>query len=230
MLPENRAFLIRGDDGQEYGPVDLGELREWVQENRAGVGTAVRLDEPNAPWETWQTYPEVGRPGGGSPRHQWPVPAFGDDDRPLGTAHPCFDFRLYSQQFHGFPNPLRRHDLLPAGLGDAVHADAGATACYRLPGGGALCHVGKRHCLLRPGTLYGRISRPAWTDTGEGHLASSRRRYPWPETIAGLRSLVRGFVFSFSFYFYGIPFFYAFFNPERRAAHDFIAGTYVVNA
>src|SRR5271155_2215249 len=59
MLPENHAFLIRGDDGQEYGPVDLGALRAWVRENRAGLGTEVRRDEPGASWHPWQNYPEL---------------------------------------------------------------------------------------------------------------------------------------------------------------------------
>jgi uncharacterized RDD family membrane protein YckC len=59
MLPENRFFMIRGEDGQEYGPVELHELREWVQENRAGLGSQVRLDEPGAPWHPWQNYPEL---------------------------------------------------------------------------------------------------------------------------------------------------------------------------
>ena len=59
MLPENRSFMIRGDDGLEYGPVELDELREWVRENRAGLGTDARLDEPGAPWHPWQNYPEL---------------------------------------------------------------------------------------------------------------------------------------------------------------------------
>ncbi len=59
MLRENRSFWVRGDDDQEYGPVDLEELREWVRENRAGLGTDVRRDEPDAPWHPWQNYPEL---------------------------------------------------------------------------------------------------------------------------------------------------------------------------
>jgi uncharacterized RDD family membrane protein YckC len=51
--------MIRGEDGHEYGPVALDELREWVQENRAGIGSDVRLDEPGAPWHPWQSYPEL---------------------------------------------------------------------------------------------------------------------------------------------------------------------------
>lgn len=51
--------MIRGEDGQEYGPVEMDELREWVRENRAGLGTEVRLDEPGASWQPWQSYPEL---------------------------------------------------------------------------------------------------------------------------------------------------------------------------
>ncbi|HEX4140365.1 MAG TPA: hypothetical protein VHY09_08465, partial [Candidatus Methylacidiphilales bacterium] len=51
--------MIRGDDGVEYGPVELEELREWVQENRAGIGTEVRRDEPGARWLPWQNFPEL---------------------------------------------------------------------------------------------------------------------------------------------------------------------------
>ena len=39
--------------------IDLDELREWVQENRAGLGTEVRVDESNSLWQPWQYYPEL---------------------------------------------------------------------------------------------------------------------------------------------------------------------------
>src|SRR5271156_5698487 len=57
--PPPPAFIVRGDDGEEYGPVDLAELREWVRENRAGLGTVVRSDRPDASWQPWQNYPEL---------------------------------------------------------------------------------------------------------------------------------------------------------------------------
>ncbi|MCE0499266.1 MAG: RDD family protein [Methylacidiphilales bacterium] len=59
MSLEKREFLIRGEDGKEYGPAGLEELREWVRENRAGLGSFVRLDESGANWEPWQHYPEL---------------------------------------------------------------------------------------------------------------------------------------------------------------------------
>jgi uncharacterized RDD family membrane protein YckC len=43
------------------------------------------------------------------------------------------------------------------------------------------------------------------------------------------KALLRAFIYSVSvYYFYGIPLFYAFLNPQRRALHDIAAGTYVV--
>ncbi len=42
--------------------------------------------------------------------------------------------------------------------------------------------------------------------------------------------LLRTVVLLFSIYLFFIPLTYAFFNPQRRALHDFIAGTYVVEA
>src|SRR5271154_1379240 len=59
MMPDNRTFLIRGDDGQEYGPADLTELRDWVHENRVGLGTDVRIDEPGTIWHPWHEFPEL---------------------------------------------------------------------------------------------------------------------------------------------------------------------------
>ena len=59
MLPENPMFFVRGEDGVEYGPVDLAELREWVAENRAGIGTEVKRPEPGSVWEPWQNFPEL---------------------------------------------------------------------------------------------------------------------------------------------------------------------------
>jgi uncharacterized RDD family membrane protein YckC len=45
-----------------------------------------------------------------------------------------------------------------------------------------------------------------------------------------MKSFLRALVLIFSMSLFFIPFAYAFFNPQRRALHDFIAGTYVVEA
>ena len=49
---------MRGDDGVEYGPVEQEELREWLLENRVGLGTAARL-EGGEDWRRWQDFPEL---------------------------------------------------------------------------------------------------------------------------------------------------------------------------
>jgi uncharacterized RDD family membrane protein YckC len=45
-----------------------------------------------------------------------------------------------------------------------------------------------------------------------------------------LKCLLRTLVLIFSINLFFIPLTYAFFNPQRRALHDFIAGTYVIEA
>ncbi len=45
-----------------------------------------------------------------------------------------------------------------------------------------------------------------------------------------VKSVVRAIVMVISTNFLFLPMFYAFFNPARRAAHDLVAGTYVVEA
>jgi uncharacterized RDD family membrane protein YckC len=58
-MSDNDGYWVRGEDGEEYGPVELPELREWVGENRIGLGTEVRLDAPDGLWRPWQFYPEL---------------------------------------------------------------------------------------------------------------------------------------------------------------------------
>jgi uncharacterized RDD family membrane protein YckC len=52
-------FWIMGDDHEEYGPVDIDELREWLMENRVGIDTPVRIGGIQSDWRPWQTYPEL---------------------------------------------------------------------------------------------------------------------------------------------------------------------------
>jgi uncharacterized RDD family membrane protein YckC len=45
-----------------------------------------------------------------------------------------------------------------------------------------------------------------------------------------IKAALRGLVFVLSVYALGIPFICVFLNPQRRAPHDFVAGTWVVRA
>ncbi len=50
-------YYIRGEDGEEYGPIEREELLSWVKEDRVGPGTPVRLEE--GPWKRWENFVEL---------------------------------------------------------------------------------------------------------------------------------------------------------------------------
>lgn len=50
-------FLVLGENGHEYGPIDADQLRRWVQEGRAGAATRVRREGTNE-WTALQAIPE----------------------------------------------------------------------------------------------------------------------------------------------------------------------------
>jgi len=229
MLPENHSFLIRGDDGQEYGPVDLEELRDWVQENRAGLGTEVRLDEPGAPWHPWQTYPElvallaevhVTSPVPGQP---------GLVIAPVGRRILAFalDLVLISilvtpifitlalvclpDWFVQYVVATSQPPFSPPDLPQSAKVTASLISDLVL----ALYFTGFH-------AAHGKT--PAKASLRLRVVDQSGQK---PGIIkALLRSLA--LIFSMSLFF--LPLTYAFFNPQRRALHDFIAGTYVVEA
>ncbi len=59
IIPVNSevTYWIRGEDLEVYGPVTLGELKSWVEEDRAGNGTWVRKEVGD--WSLWESYPEL---------------------------------------------------------------------------------------------------------------------------------------------------------------------------
>jgi uncharacterized RDD family membrane protein YckC len=229
MLPENRSFFIRGDDGEEYGPVDLAELRDWVRENRAGIGTEVRRDQPDGTWNSWQTYPELiallaevavttavpGAPGLALAPFGRRVLAFGLDmiliSVPLMiiclTLALAFAPDLYVQAFM----QSSEHPFQPMELPDDANliADLIYDTLLALYFAGFLAAHGQT-----PGKAVFRLRvvDQAGQKPGVG------------------KCLVRALILVLSTGFLFIPIAYAFFNPQRRALHDYIAGTYVVEA
>jgi len=65
-------YKIIGGDGNEYGPVDREQIRQWIQDGRAGAHTKV-LAEGTTDWKTLGEVPELaallgpGTPGGAPP-------------------------------------------------------------------------------------------------------------------------------------------------------------------
>jgi uncharacterized RDD family membrane protein YckC len=229
MLPEHPSFLIRGEDGQEYGPVDLDELRDWVQENRAGLGTEVCRDEPGATWQPWQNHPELvallAEVNGTSPGPSEP----GMVMAPMGKrilacvmdlilssilTSPIFYVFLtlkapdWQEQFtqmllqpnNPIPEPLYFYVM-------TCNAISYLVLTIYLAGFHAAHGRTPGKSMLRLRVVDENGQKPIL-----------------------LKSLLRGLICVMSFYLYGLPLAYAFFNPQRRALHDVMAGTYVVEA
>jgi uncharacterized RDD family membrane protein YckC len=229
MLPENRAFFIRGDDGQEYGPVERDELREWVQENRAGLGTAVRRDEPGSAWNPWQNYPELVAllaevQGTGSVLVGPP----GMVIAPIWRRVVAWFMDLILLSFLFFPIKGVLDHFLPtdAILQAAMSASALQTMSPELLHQVLAFELITNACLI----LYLTGFHAAHGKTPAKAILRIRVVDQNGQKPTLLKALIRavGLICSINLFF--IPLMYAFFNPQKRTAHDFIAGTYVVNA
>ncbi len=228
MFPENKSFLIRGDDGLEYGPVDLEELREWVQENRAGVGTEVRLDEEGSSWHPWQSFPELVALSAEAHAAS-PSPAqLGLVIAPAGrrVAALMADLILVSILFVPIVNVLAL--FLPM---DAItQAALNPTALQNLPektlhqflAFQMISNMGLALYLTGFVAAHGQTPGKAIMRI---RVVEENGRKP---TL--LNSFLRAVVLILSMGLFFLPLAFALFNPQRRAVHDLIAGTYVVDA
>jgi uncharacterized RDD family membrane protein YckC len=229
MLPEKNSFWIRGDDGQEYGPVDRDELRDWVRENRAGLGTEVRLDEPGAPWHPWQNYPELvallaeahatspvpGLPGLVIAPMGRRVIAFALDLVLIiiPVLMICYTLALIFMPdwfvqavVSGYQHPFSTPDL-------PLDANIVVNLIYDF-----------MLALYFAGFLAAHGQTPAKALFRLRVVDQSGKK---PGLV---KSFLRALALIFSMSLLFLPFTYAFFNPQRRALHDFVAGTYVVEA
>jgi uncharacterized RDD family membrane protein YckC len=239
MLPESPSFLIRGDDGQEYGPVDLEELREWVQENRAGLGTEVRRDESGAPWHPWQTFPELVALLA-EVHVTSPVPGLpGLVIAPLVRRALAFALDLflvsiptliicYATVLIFFPDWVVR-DVVSFNQ-FMLAAESGNSHPFSPPDPPP--HAGIIVELIRDFmlTLYFGGFQAAHGKTPAKALLRLRVVDQSGHKPGLAKALLRAVILIFSMNLFFLPFIYAFFNPQRRALHDFIAGTYVVEA
>jgi uncharacterized RDD family membrane protein YckC len=227
MLPENHAFWIRGEDGQEYGPVNAGELREWVLENRAGLGTEVRRDDPGAAWREWQTYPELvallAEVQVTSPMARVPGLVIAPIRRRVVAL--MVDLMLWWILLIPITNVLQLflpmnvilqsamsvsgfQELSPETLNQVLIFEFIIDGCLVLYSMGFTAAHGKT-----PGKAVMRL-----------RVIQENGAKP---TL--VRSFVRAVVLVLSINFL-FPLLYPLFNPQRRALHDFIADTYVVEA
>jgi uncharacterized RDD family membrane protein YckC len=235
MEPENRSFLIRGEDGLEYGPVDLDELRDWVEENRAGLGTDVRLDEPGASWHPWQTYPElvallaevnVTSPALGVP---------GMTIAPMGRRVAAFALDLILIILLYLPTVvvvtvIYMPDLCARYIQYIQYVQDSPQlpiTPLEIPLSQQLIFNMIFNLIL---TLYVTGFLVAHGQTPAKALLRLRVVDQFGEKPSPVRAFLRALVLIFSMNLLFIPLTYAFFNPQRRTLHDFVAGTYVVEA
>jgi uncharacterized RDD family membrane protein YckC len=227
MLPERHSFVIRGEDGEEYGPVDLGELREWVRENRAGLGTEVRRDELGATWNAWQNYPEliallaeVHATGS-----MQPVVVIA----PLGRRTLAFAMDLILSGFLSFPILFA---LALIYMPDWCVQSALASMQPQTPPpevplddriiGSLISDVILACYMAGFHFAHGRTPGKSLM-----HIKVVDQSGGNPSL---LKSFVRALMLVVSIGLFFIPFSYIFFNPQRRAIHDLVADTCVVES
>jgi uncharacterized RDD family membrane protein YckC len=233
-MPEEKTFFVRGEDGEEYGPVGLAELRQWVAENRAGLGTTVRLGAPGELWQPWQYHPELValladvRVTGSGVDGASPIVA------PLGRRSVAAVTDLILCYLVTAPILAVVFFLPPEDLSARLYVyywsvlqGAAATAAVpEIPLWFAalsnLVYYGIP--VLYFGGFVAAHSRTPAKSIFRLRVVDAQGRKP-----VFLKAFLRGLIFVASVYvFYGIPLLYAFLNPQRRALHDIVASTYVV--
>jgi uncharacterized RDD family membrane protein YckC len=230
MLPENPSFMVRGDDGVEYGPVDLDELRDWVQENRAGLGTEVRRDEPGASWQPWQTYPELvallAEVQVTSAAPDQPATSLA----PMGRRILAFGFDLILASI--LSAPLSYLMTYASGIPELEQRFLVALLQPDSPQPPDLMFYGVLGNVLTQTVLvlYFACFLAARGQTPAKSLLRLRVVDATGQKPYFVKSLLRALAMVFSMGLFFLPFLYAFFNPQRRALHDLIAGTWVVEA
>jgi len=231
MPPPNRAFIIKGDDGEEYGPVALDELRQWVRENRAGLGTLVHADEPEALWQPWQYFPELvallaeAQAADGVPGFPALVLA------PTGRRMAAFALDLVLAYILLFPIVLTTwiaafpDAFIQSQVAIQMLLAYGQQIPYTPP---QLAEGVLKLIFVCGITFYMAGFHAAHGRTpGKSALRLRVVDQNGQKPTFG-KAVLRGLILSFSISLYFLPLAYMFFNPQRRAFHDLVAGTYVV--
>ena len=222
------AFFIKGDDGLDYGPVEMPELREWVREKRAGLGTRVRRDEPDSPWQPWQYFPElVALLAESQVRDAGGAVAIASLGRRLAAIlvdlfliNILFTLIFYAILKPDFPAIFQpwfaaTQAILYSGQISDFHPPAPAEFWLEL-------------LIVTLFMLYFAGYHAAHGRTPGKSLLRLRVVDGHGDKPSLARALLRALVLCLSAYFL-IPLFLVFLLPQRRAVHDFAAGTYVVD-
>jgi uncharacterized RDD family membrane protein YckC len=228
MLPETSTFFVRGDDGREYGPVPLDELREWVQENRAGLGTEVRRDIDGGDWQPWQNFPELVAIV--AEVRAMSGPAGVQVVAPMGRRVVAFGLDYVLASILAFPFVYLVG--LRAAIPDLEQQFLFALLQPDQPVDPAVMYYGTLGSVITQVAfvLYFTLFHAARGQTPGKVLFKLRVVDQFGNKPYFVKSLLRSLAMIFSTTLLFLPLAYAFFNPHRRALHDFIAGTFVVEA
>ncbi len=231
-------FTILGSDGKEYGPVTTVQIKEWMHGNRANLQTQCRRGGETL-WKTVADYPEFGFAGAKPfvPPPDAPaappqatanlagVPASGGESVPLEPARR--GTRLVAQLIDSMTGLLF---LLPAGLmlaldGGDLENITPATSLVLLGCASALLIL-QGYLLAEHGQTIGKklldIRIVRWEDDAKpGFVKAFLLRLFVPGLIGAIP------VVGPCFTLVDILFI---FRPDRRCAHDLIAGTKVVKS
>jgi len=201
-----------------------------VRENRAGLGTDVKRDEPGAAWQPWQTHPELVALLAQAHATALPPGPLGLVIAPMGRRMLAFalDFFLASllsmppayvlASLSGYPDLEMRY------LAAAFQPDQAAPP--NIVFYGLLTQVISQVVFV----LYFAGFIAAHGQTPGKSLFRLRVMTAAGQKPYFVKALVRALVLAFSTNLLFLPMIYAFFNPQRRALHDLIAGTCVVEA
>lgn len=227
MLPENRAFFIRGDDGIEYGPVELDELREWVRENRAGLGSRVRLDESGSDWHPWQYYPELvallaeARVSGAAEGPPGCVIA------PIWRRILAWGLDMTFLSILLIPFGAMLEQIMP--LREVLRAMSDPVALQTLSGPLLAQVVALEFIINGCLVLYLTAFHTTLGFTPAKALLRIRVVNEIGQKPRPISAFIRALLLILSVNLFFIPLAYAFLSPQRRTFHDLIARTYVVD-
>ena len=235
MLPNERSYMIRGEDGEEYGPVDLTELRGWVQENRAGLGTEVRLSTPGEPWHTWHDYPELvallAEVQGTSP--DLVIPGLVLAGYPQRLAAFILDYFLIcvlATPTVMIVASVWTHDWFLQTYATILQNSATNTPTTWMPDYPPEVKMMLNVVVTGMIMLYFTCFQAAHGKTPAKAVLRLRVVDQFGQKPRFTQMLLRTLVLLVSMMLFFIPFVYIFVNPQRRALHDLLAGTCVVES
>jgi uncharacterized RDD family membrane protein YckC len=227
MLPENASFFVRGEDDAEYGPVDLDELREWVVENRAGIGTEVRRDEPGAPWRPWQNFPElVALLAEVHVTGAMAIQAIA----PPGRRVLAFAMDLILGYILCIPILFALALIfLPDWCIQSAHVvfQAQLATPPELPGNAEIMVSIIFHVILACYFAGFHVAHGQTPGKALMHLSVVDQS---GKKLSPVRAFLRALVVIISINLLFVPFLYVFLNPQRRAFHDMVADSYVIES